>query len=161
MSKKKKDILISALFIIFGIGMAVYSTRYRNSSTFETDVGSNFVPMLCSLGIAILSAIHMIDAFLDRDPAYSAEPEKTTAARSDLLRGAATIGLLLAYVACFRKIGFLVSSIVYLFLQLMVFSPRDKRRWILNAVLAVVLPTVIYVLFVHVMNYMLPPGILG
>ena len=79
----------------------------------------------------------------------------------DLVRGLVTIGLLLFYVATFRWLGFLISSILYLFAQLMVFTKKGKRRWLLNGIISVALPGVIYVLFVYVMNYMLPMGILG
>ena len=77
MSKKEKDILISLIFVVFGIGMAIYSQQYRNSSLFETDVGSNFLPMICSVGIAVLSLIHMIGAICNKSEEYCAKPKKT------------------------------------------------------------------------------------
>lgn len=161
MSKKEKDILISLIFVVFGIGMAIYSQQYRNSSLFETDVGSSFLPMVCSVGIAVLSLIHMIGAIFNKSEEYCAKPNKTHDSEMDFVRGLATIGLLIFYVATFRALGFLISSIIYLFAQLMVFTKKGKRRWLLNSIISVALPGTIYVLFLYVMNYMLPMGILG
>jgi len=156
-----KDIITAVVLMIFGGGMALYSLEYRNSSTFETDVGSNFVPMVCSLSIALLALVILVSALRNKDEAYNRNVKVETASKVDFMRCAASIVLLLLYVACFRPVGFLISSIVYLFVQITIFTTRENRRWLPIIIVSVGLPVCCYLLFVHVLNYMLPAGILG
>lgn len=53
--------------------------------------------------------------------------------------------------------GFLVSSWIYALLQSALFAPTlDRARWLRIAVLALVAPTLIWLLFSQVMNISLP-----
>ena len=161
MSKKNKDILTGLVLLILSVSMAFYSLEYRNSSTFDTDVGSNFLPMVCSIAIAVLSSIFIISAVFNKDEAYNKKVPLMKSSRLDMARCIASIVLLLVYVICFRPVGFLLSSVVYLFLQITIFTTKEKRDWIAIIITSVTLPVVSYFLFVHVLNYMLPAGILG
>ena len=66
-------------------------------------------------------------------------------------------GLLL----CFEPVGFIVSSAVYLFVQMIVLSDNKNRNPILFAVISVALPVAIDALFVYAIHMPLPVGILG
>ena len=156
-----KDILTGIVLLVFGLGMAVYSLEYRNSSTFETDVGSNFLPMVCALAIAALALIFIIGALRNKNEEYCRKVPIETASKIDLLRCLASIALLLLYVALFKSVGFIITSVVYLFCQITLFTTKENRRWLPIILTAVILPVFCYVFFVHVLNYMLPAGILG
>ncbi len=60
-----------------------------------------------------------------------------------------------------EKVGFLISSIVYLFAQMVILAPKEKRNFLLLAVIAVVFNIVVYFIFRNALNVMLPKGILG
>lgn len=162
MSKKTKDIILFTVFMVFGIGIAVYAHGYKVSRPpYGYDLGDWWLPFWCATLIALMSVILMIKALLSKDPEYSKKTPIDFAGKSSLIKGILTVCLLLAYVAAFQPIGFLISSVAYLFLQFLILSTKDNRNWLVISAVAVGLPLVVYVLFVYVFNYILPAGILG
>ena len=76
----------------------------------------------------------------------------------------ATIAAFTVYVFVIEPAGFLLSSIVYLFAQITILAPKEKRGIkgiILFAVIAVVVCVAVYFIFRFGLNVMLPAGILG
>ena len=71
-----------------------------------------------------------------------------------------TLLLLLLYVLAIGKLGFVITSMAYLFLQVLILSPEGKLNFIAAAIIAVVCPVVIYLLFVYLLNVPLPSGIM-
>ena len=96
---------------------------------------------------------------------------KEYVSRSDELGGIhiseevlATIAAFTVYVFVLSSVGFVISSIVYLFVQILILTPKEKRTpkgIALYAVLSVVFCAVVYVIFRFGLNVMLPAGILG
>lgn len=69
-----------------------------------------------------------------------------------------------AWWTTISSVGFVISSIVYLFVQILILTPKEKRipkGIALYAVLSVVFCAVVYVIFRFGLNVMLPAGILG
>lgn len=65
------------------------------------------------------------------------------------------------YVVLIPLLGFTLSSILYMFAQMMLFVPavyRTKRNIILFAALSIVVPVAVYYLFVNVFYLLLPAG---
>ena len=73
----------------------------------------------------------------------------------------ATIVVFTAYVLLMKPVGFIITSAVYLFLQMLILCPKEKRNSILFAVISVVCAVAIYYIFRNGLNVMLPAGILG
>lgn len=68
---------------------------------------------------------------------------------------------MLLYMIAFQPVGFVVSSIVYLFLQMLLLSDKTNRKILLFAVIAIILPVAVDALFVYVIKMPLPVGIFG
>lgn len=83
------------------------------------------------------------------------------ASNSDLKGGWETILLLCLYVLAFQPVGFILDTIVFLFLEMLVLTPKEKRNLVLLGVLSLVVPFAIYTLFVYVINTPLPKGLFG
>lgn len=71
-----------------------------------------------------------------------------------------TLLLLLLYVIAIGNLGFVITSMIYLFLQVLILSPEGKLNYIAATIIAVVCPIVIYLLFVYLLNVPLPRGIM-
>lgn len=69
-----------------------------------------------------------------------------------------TLGLLFAYVAVLTKLGFLIATAIYLFIQLCLFENEWKQRIGRNILVAVITSAGIYFLFRNVFSLMLPTG---
>lgn len=72
-----------------------------------------------------------------------------------------TAVLLIVYVAMFETIGFLITTAVYLFAQLMVLAPeRNVKRAVQFAVSSLISAYVLQYIFIHLLYVMLPEGLL-
>ena len=65
------------------------------------------------------------------------------------------------YVLAFEPVGFLLSSIIYLFAQILLMSNQENRKPVLFAIISILLPLAVDILFVFVIKMPLPRGILG
>ena len=66
-----------------------------------------------------------------------------------------------ACMAIMESVGFIFSSILYLFLQILWLSDDTNRKPVLFAIIAVVLPVAVSALFAFVIKMPLPKGIFG
>ena len=55
----------------------------------------------------------------------------------------------------------MISSVVYLIVQMTVLAPKEKRNYLLFAVISVAVSVVVYYLFRNGLNVLLPAGLLG
>ena len=154
MNSKQLDMLCSAVFLVFGGVMLKFSLSIRH--IIPTDVGSGYVPIFLSVCILAAAGAKLVLTLLDRKPAKAAAKSD-----SDLAGGLGTVGLMLLYVIAFEPVGFLLSSIAYLFAQILLMSSRGNRKPVLFAVISVTRPLGIALLFAYVIKMPLPVGILG
>jgi len=159
-SKKGTDILSSILLILLGAFIFFYAIRYHEVML-TNDLTDAFLPQVCGGAIAVLALVRLIKCLLNKDEKYCASHEVERGEITDLLRGLGSIALLGAYVFTYRNLGFLVSTALYLFIQLTLLTQKGKRHWLLTVIISIVLPALLYLLFVKVLNYTLPTGILG
>lgn len=153
MSDKKKNILTSVVFLAFGAFVYVQSLGIKHMMA--NDVGSAFFPKVISVAMIAVAAIRLAMAL--REP----EAEKKDDQNNDAKGGLITILLILVYVLAFNSVGFLISTAIYLFLQMLVLTPAEKRKLPLLIGISIVAPLFIYTLFVYVINTPLPKGIFG
>ncbi len=154
MTNKQLDMLCSAIFLAFGGVMLFFSLRIRH--IIPTDVGSGYVPIFISICILVTAGAKLVLTLLDKKT-----PQKTVKGDGDLVGGLGTVGLMLAYVIAFEPVGFLLSSMVYLFAQIMLMSNAENRKPVLFAAISVVLPLAVSLLFAYAIKMPLPAGVLG
>ncbi len=65
------------------------------------------------------------------------------------------------YMFIFEPVGFVFSSAIYLFVQMMILSNKNNRKPILFAAIAIILPIAVDALFVYAIQMPLPRGIWG
>ena len=94
---------------------------------------------------------------LDKSPSTKAKDKLFEDAKG----GVVTILLMAAYMAILEPVGFIFSSILYLFLQILWLSDDTNRKPVLFAIIAVVLPVAVSALFAFVIKMPLPKGIFG
>lgn len=150
MTNKKRNILVSVLFLAFGLFLFIQSMGIQKMM--KNDVGSGFFPKVIAVALMGVSVIRLVMAL--REPEEAAKKSN-----SDMKGGWITIALIAAYVLAFNAVGFLLSTAVFLFLEMLVLTPAEKRSLPLLGVISVAAPLFIYVLFVYVINTPLPKGI--
>ena len=97
MSNKEKNLVVSLVFMAFGISLFVESMGIKHMM--KNDVGSAFFPKVVAVAITGVSVIRLIMTL--REPA--GERKKSN---SDLKGGWLTIVLIAAYVMAFQPVGY-------------------------------------------------------
>ena len=154
MTDKKRDLLCSVIFLVFGIFMFVQSAAIKPLMG-SKDLGSGFVPKIIAGCIIVIAGVKLIMTLTSK------KEEKKIENDEDKMGGLLTIALLLIYSVLFNTLGFILSTVLYLFAQMLILSVERNRKIPLFAVIAVVAPVVIYALCVYVIKMPLPAGLLS
>lgn len=153
MTDRIRDIICSALFLLFGIAMFVMSLPI--TPIMGKDLGSGFVPKIIAGAIIAIALLKLALTIFSRKQAKKLEND------DDWTGGLLTIAALLIYVSIFKPVGFILSTALYLFVQITVLSDETNRKLPLFAAISVVSPVLIYALFVYVIKMPLPAGFIS
>lgn len=153
--KKYGELLTGVGFLI--LSAIVYLGALALPPSLLGGIGANFMPKILAAATCILSLMQIYVGVV----ALKHYKDGGGAVKSDLWRVWATIVIFTVYVCTLESVGFLVGSIVYLFLQITVLAPKEKRRPVLFAVISVITCCLVYFIFRFGLSVMLPVGILG
>lgn len=156
----KKSIV--AGFVFLALSIALMIGAYMIKLDQQTDIGANFMPMVCGIVLCILSVTLIFTSAVSLKSAGASaavgEDEVPPDNKSVLL----TIMLLLVYVALLEPIGFVICSIFYLFFQMIILEVElTKKKVILFAIISIAVAIIIFNIFYNLFDLMLPLGILG
>ena len=155
MTNKQRVVLCSALFLLFGAGMFYLSFGIKHR--IPSDVGSAYVPKFIAICIMVVAGAKLILSLMDK----SVSGKKKEGVEFDKLGGIGTVVLMFAYMLALEPVGFILSSIIYLFLQITLMSNEKNRKLPLFAIISVLLPIGVSALFCYVIKMPLPKGIIG
>ncbi|WP_277679453.1 tripartite tricarboxylate transporter TctB family protein [Gracilibacillus dipsosauri] len=164
MHENKLVDLFSGLFLLT-LSVVMYISTFSFRQLTASKIGSAFVPQIVAIGLFILSLILTINAFVQWKKEKQTREE--TVEKKDSIEkpsySLVIISLILmgVYLFTMPTIGFLISTAVYLFIQIYLIAPSDKRNPIPFAIVSIVTSTIIYFVFKNVFYLMLPSGILG
>lgn len=153
MTKKVKEILISVVFML--VGIFIYLQAMNIKPLMKNELGSGYFPKVVAGTMIVLSILNI---FLNLRKTHIEDENKT---KSDLFGGLSTIGLIGIYSLLYQKVGFLIGTSLYLFLQILILAPKEKRNIMLFAIISVVFSVFVYYLFTRIINMPLPKGIFG
>ena len=117
-------------------------------------MGSGFFPKVLAVGIIITALVELYLTYRSNDQT------KDDPSDNDIKGGVLTIACICAYVALYDILGFLISTIAYLFFQMVVLSNEKNRNLKQFAIVSVLSAIVIYVVFNNLIGMSLPDGIL-
>lgn len=155
MKSKTRDIVCSLLFLIVGIFTFVNALEIKPLMT--KDLGSGFMPKVIGVSLVVIAAIKLVLTLTNKKELKN----ETSNNDIDQKGGLLTIGLFLFYVVTFEMLGFIVSTVVYLFFQMLILSNDKNRNCKLFGLISVAFSVGVYALFVYVINRPLPVGIFG
>lgn len=142
-----------------GMALAVYLfvSGYQIGLNEGKAFGAGFLPKLVATGLFICCAILTYRGVkLMRTIQVEASPYKKN------YLGAYGIYLMMVlYAVCLKPVGFVISSIVFLFLAILLTTRREKWRPVFFAILSVVLVLVVYFVFKGIFGIRLPNGLLS
>ena len=163
MSDKIKGIITSLLFLAFSIVMIIFAKDIK--PMMKNDLGSGFFPMVVGIAMLALSVLRLIIAIVGVIRVKTGkEVVETKKSNDDILGGLATIILIGAYCLAFDTLGFIITTAIYLFLQILVLIPKEKlnlKGWLTTIAISAIAPFAFYALFVYAINTPLPMGLFG
>lgn len=157
--KKYGDIIVGGFFMILSAGMMIMAKMLPKSSIM--DIGPDFMPMCIGLVTFVLAAAL---AFLNVKnlKMRTEEAEKMEKEELDYKRMLTSFMLILVYVYLLQPVGFIVTTILYLPLQMYVLAPDEKKTkkdMVQLAVTSVIFTFVVFFLFRYGFKIILPAGI--
>lgn len=158
--KKFGDIVVGIFFAVVGAAMIIMARALPKSKVME--IGPDFMPTVIGAIILILAVALLFLAvknFKMHVQELEASDYKDT---SDYKRVILSILLVLVYVLTMKPVGFIVSTLVYLFFQMYVLAPEDERTkkdLITLLVIDVIFTFIVFFLFRYGFKIVLPAGI--
>ena len=164
--EKYEDWLVALFYLIITVVYAVQIPSIKITSISPID--SAFLPIILSAGMGILTVCQIYQAIKKQKKMAQAAAENADADAEtvdaedapDYGRAMMTLAASLLYVALLNPLGFVISSVVYLELQMCIMSPKDKRKPVKFLIISIITVLVIYFIFHNLLRLMLPNGIL-
>lgn len=157
--KKYGDIVVGIFFMVLSAVMIAMARMLPKSKVM--DIGPDFMPTVIGVIAFVLAAL-LLFLSIKNFKLNAKEIEKASIEDCDYKRVLASIILVLVYVFMLQPIGFIICTLVFLLLQMLVLSPDDergKKDIIKLAVIDVIFTMVVFFLFRYGFKIVLPAGI--
>lgn len=163
----KKNLIPGIVLTIFSIIYLVLTSQIKKFSGLGSDpLGARAIPYLWGISLLVLSLILVVRGIKQRNLAI----KNNTLVKSELnFTGmikenreiVLTFVSLAVYIALLEPVGFLIMTAVYLFVQTLILTPKEKRNYILTLITSIVIAVALDYVFVCLLNVLLPLGIFG
>ncbi len=163
MSKKVTDGISGTVILLFAILM--YTSLPGPGETVVAGLDMSLAPRLVALILGVLSIVLLITTFVPFKGLItgSGETEEKPSQHRFAYPGRliATAGLIIAAAALFEWLGFVLTSMIYIFAQcyFLTYDPGSFKP-IRTAIIAIAFPVAVYLMFWHWLSMPLPKGIL-
>jgi putative tricarboxylic transport membrane protein len=165
MLKKYGDLISGSFLLILSVAMFIASFYVKRLTI--SSIGSGFVPQVVAVLLAIVSIAiirHGIIAVRNNPKAEkkkSAIKKDSKEEKLNVTGVLITLVLIVIYIATLASVGFLITTAMYLFLQITALATKEQRKIPLFIIISILTSTSVYFIFIKVFHLMLPSGILG
>ena len=149
--KKCRDLILGVVMLLFS-GFYLY-----NAQSIKTR--PKLTPSYASARI-MLSVLCIIQGVRRMKSADEKAASGRKLDRGDLMAVLFTFAVIIGYVMVLPTFGFILATPIYLFLQMTILSPSDKRNYVLFAVISVVFTVFVFVAFRIGLQQLLPRGVI-
>ncbi|WP_100052183.1 tripartite tricarboxylate transporter TctB family protein [Basfia succiniciproducens] len=157
MKKYISDKNFLAGFIFFFVSAFYLISAFQIETKNLVSIEADFMPIIYGSLLLTTSIVLMITSFFKiRNTVVNKEDKET-----DWKRIFSVIGLVFVYVLLMQYIGFIVTSIPFLFCLSVLLTPLYiKKNYIVYSIFSIVLPILAYFLFSYYLNLTMPSGFL-
>ena len=159
--EKHEDWLVALFYLAVTIVYAMQIPSIKRTSI--SPINSAFLPTVLSVGMGVLTVFQVYNAVKKQRSEKADDGEEKTADSADgpdYGRAMLTLAASLLYVALLKPLGFVISSVLYLELQMCIMAQKERRRPLKFLIISIVSVVVIYFVFHNLLQLMLPNGIL-
>lgn len=157
--KKYGDIIVGVFFMLLSAAMMVMAKMLPKSTVM--DIGPDFMPMCIGVMTFVLAAA-LVLLNIKNMKIYVAQAEAEGPEKADYKRVLTSFIIILVYVFVLKSVGFIISTLVYLPVQMFILAPEERRgkRDVIQLLITDVLFTfVVFFLFRYGFKIVLPAGI--
>ena len=157
--KKYGDIIVGVFFMLLSAAMLVMAKMLPKSTVM--DIGPDFMPMCIGVMTFVLAAA-LVFLNIKNMKIYVAQAAAEGPEKADYKRVLTSFIIILVYVFVLKSVGFIISTLVYLPVQMFILAPEERRgkKNVIQLLLTDVLFTfVVFFLFRYGFKIVLPAGI--
>lgn len=157
--KKNGDIIVGIFFMLLSGAMMVMARMLPKSAVM--DIGPDFMPM-CIGTITFVLAAGLVFLSIRSRNIIAADAGKAEEENLDHKRVLTSFILILVYVFILQPVGFIVSTLLYLPLQMLILAPpekRDRKDIVQLLIIDVLFTFIVFFLFRYGFKIILPTGI--
>lgn len=156
---RKLSMATSIVFIVVAIFFFLVSLSFPPGS--NGAVGPGYFPRIMCVLVVFLSCLNLINDLRAHKKmvAQGEKEEELTVFKKENLRVWISIGITLVYVIAVKVIGFVVSSIVFLFVLNTYFRVHEKSKAAF-VIIPFAVVAVLYFIFHNLLHVVLPAGLL-
>jgi putative tricarboxylic transport membrane protein len=153
---KKKELVVGAVMLCAGLFYLFLTMNLPRKGAIDAST----VPYVLAVGLCLLGFLQLLGARKAIRP--ETEPDDDTPkAAADYPTVLKTLALIAIYIALLETVGFLIMTVLYLYAQFIVVTPRDQKiKHLSYVIIAVIASIAIYFTFRHGFDLMLPAGFL-
>ena len=157
MKKKYLDVASGIGIIAMAVALLYGSTTVKTLDV--SRFGAGFFPAIVAGMLFVLGIVILVGGMRKAKGAgeKAADGEGKLRAWGVL----ATFGLMAAYATLMPIIGFIITTTVYLFVQMNILAAKKQKKQVLFGLVSVIASVSVYFTFVKVFQLMLPAGVLG
>ncbi len=161
----KKNLFPGIVLTICSVIFIILTSRVKKFTGLGADpLGARAVPYLWGFCLLILSLLLVARGLRQRKAAMQNNTlEKTDFNLSHMVvenrEIIFTFVSLAVYIALLEPVGFLIMTALYLIVQTILLTPKQKRRYVIIVISSIVIAAVLDYVFVRLLNVLLPIGI--
>ena len=158
-----QSIVIGCLVIGFSTAMLIASSSIRVDKFTSSAVdNAAFLPRFVFAILIVIGIVLILQGVRDvpQNRKKALEGEALEKASGEVLRSLGALCILLVYILCFKPVGFVISSILFLIGMMFYMTKREDWKPVLFVVISVVMTLAVYYCFKQFLYIYLPSGIL-
>jgi putative tricarboxylic transport membrane protein len=158
--KKHRDLILGVAMLLFSGFYLYYAQQIQTRPKLIPSYASaRIMPTLLGILLAFLSVICIIQGLRKLKTAAD-DAQKTKTSKGDLLTMVLTFAVIIGYTLIMPPLGFCLSTVIFLFLLMLILAPADKRNYLLFAIVALVFTALVFVAFRIGLQMLLPRGLI-
>jgi len=160
MTKKKQSLVLGSIFLVLSIVLYCQARSIKTGSSLLA--GADFMPKVMAILLMLVSIAYLVQGFANKVTEVSRQNDaKKKTEKMEWIRLVLEFLLLFGYLFCLKPIGFIISTMAFIFLQSILITPKENRKILLLLIVAGVCTVITYLIFVKGFKLLLPAGILG
>lgn len=144
----KRDHIVGLILFVIGI-LAVILIQQFPVLEASSDPGPRLFPYIGSVGIILCS----IGIFFRKNQGN----EEDIVSKATVIKSLFLIGILVVYGFSLEFLGFLISTPIFLFILITLFS-NDKKSYVKATAISLLISFLLYFIFQNFLNIILPSG---